>query len=103
MASANDKIRFALIGAGGMGTGDATDCLSLAGTEIAAVGDIYEGRLERARERWGAQLFTTRDYREILAKKDIDAVIIATPDHWHAQIAHDALMAGKDEIGRAHV
>ena len=96
MASPNDKIRFALIGAGGMGTGDATDCLSLGNTEIAAVGDIYEGRLERAKERWGNQVFTTRDYREILAKKDIDAVIVATPDHWHAQIAHDALMAGKD-------
>lgn len=96
MASPNDKLRFALIGAGGMGTGDATDCLSLGSTEIAAVGDIYEGRLERAKERWGKQVFTTRDYREILAKKDIDAVIVATPDHWHAQIAQDALLAGKD-------
>ena len=96
MASPNDKIRFALIGAGGMGTGDATDCLSIGGTEIAAVGDIYDGRLERAKERWGSHVFTTRDYREILAKKDIDAVIVATPDHWHAQIAADALLAGKD-------
>ena len=96
MASPNDKIRFALIGAGGMGTGDATDCLSLGNTEIAAVGDIYEGRLERAKERWGNQVFTTRDYREILAKKDIDAVIIGTPDHWHARIAVDAMNAGKD-------
>ncbi len=96
MQSANDKIRFALIGAGGMGTGDATDCLSLGGTEIAAVADIYDGRLERAKERWGNQVFTTRDYREILARKDVDAVIVATPDHWHAQIAADALLAGKD-------
>ena len=96
MASPNDKIRFALIGAGGMGTGDATDCLSIGGTELAAVGDIYDGRLERAKERWGSHVFTTRDYREILAKKDIDAVIVATPDHWHAQIAADALLAGKD-------
>ena len=96
MASPNDKIRFALIGAGGMGTGDATDILSLGGTEIAAVGDIYDGRLERAKERWGAGVFTTRDYREIIARKDIDAVVVATPDHWHAQIAHDALMSGKD-------
>lgn len=96
MASPNDKIRFALIGAGGMGTGDATDVLSLGGTEIVAVGDIYDGRLERAKERWGAGVFTTRDYREIIARKDIDAVIVATPDHWHAQIAHDVLMSGKD-------
>jgi len=96
MASPNDKIRFALIGAGGMGTGDANDVLSLGGTEIVAVGDIYDGRLERAKERWGAGVFTTRDYREIIARKDIDAVIVATPDHWHAQIAHDVLLSGKD-------
>jgi predicted dehydrogenase len=95
MPAANDKVRFALIGAGGMGTGDAQDILSLGGTEIAAVGDIYDGRLERAKERWGAQIFTSRDHREILARRDIDAVVVATPDHWHAQIAAEALAAGK--------
>jgi predicted dehydrogenase len=96
MPSPNDRIRFALIGAGGMGTGDAADCLALPDTEIAAVADIYDGRLERARERWGDGVFTTRDHREILSRKDIDAVIVATPDHWHAAIAAEALMAGKD-------
>jgi predicted dehydrogenase len=96
MASHNDKIQFALIGAGGMGTGDAQDCLAAGGTRIAGVCDIYDGRLERAKERWGADLFTTRDHREILAKKEIDAVIVATPDHWHCEIAADALLAGKD-------
>lgn len=94
--AANDKIRFALIGAGGMGTGDANSSLAAGGSEIVAVADVYEGRLERARERWGRGLFTTRHYKDILAKKDIDAVIIATPDHWHAQIAIDAMEAGKD-------
>jgi predicted dehydrogenase len=94
--AANDKIRFALIGAGGMGTGDAMSALASGGTEIAAVADVYEGRLERARERWGKSIFTTRQYQDILARKDIDAVIIATPDHWHAQIAIEAMEAGKD-------
>jgi predicted dehydrogenase len=94
--AANDKIRFALIGAGGMGTGDALSSLSAGGSEIVAVADVYEGRLERARERWGRNIFTTRQYKEILAKKDIDAVIVATPDHWHAQIAIEAMEAGKD-------
>jgi len=94
--SANDKIQFALIGAGGMGTGDANSALSVGGTQIVAVADIYEGRLTRAKERWGNQLFTSRDYREVLARKDVDAVIVGTPDHWHAQIAIDAMNAGKD-------
>jgi predicted dehydrogenase len=94
--AANDKIRFALIGAGGMGTGDALSALSVGGTEIAAVADVYQGRLERAKERWGSGILTTRDYREVLARRDIDAVIIATPDHWHAQIAIEAMKSGKD-------
>lgn len=92
----NDKIRIALIGAGGMGSGDVRSALQTGLTELAAVADVYDGRLTRAKEEWGSHLFTTRDYREVLAKKDIDAVIVATPDHWHAQIAIDAMNAGKD-------
>src|SRR5258708_24799674 len=92
----NDQIQIALIGAGGMGSGD-TDCArSIEGVKLVGVCDIYRGRFERARERWGAGLFTTRDYREVLARPDIDAVIIATPDHWHSRITIDALTAGKD-------
>ena len=94
--SANDKVQIALIGAGGMGTGDALSSLAQSGVEMVAVSDVYEGRLIRAKERWGNQVFTTRDYREVLARPDIDAVIIGTPDHWHAQISIDAMNAGKD-------
>jgi predicted dehydrogenase len=93
---ANDRIQIALIGAGGMGSADAASALQQRGVEIVAVADVYDGRLERARERWGKHLFTSRDYREVLARPDVDAVIVGTPDHWHARISVDAMNAGKD-------
>jgi predicted dehydrogenase len=96
MPDANNNIQIALIGAGGMGMGDARTAERTGGVKLIAVADVYDGRLERAREIWGRDVFTTRDYREILNRKDIDAVIVATPDHWHARITREALAAGKD-------
>jgi len=97
---ANDRIRMALIGAGGMGQGDAHDAARIAGVEMAAAADIYDARLERMKELYPG-IATTRDYREVLARKDIDAVIVATPDHWHARIAIDALAAGRTCIAKS--
>lgn len=94
--SPSDKIRLGLIGAGGQGMGDTREALKIPGVELVAAADLYDGRLARAKELWGNQLFTTRDYREVLARSDIDAVIIATPDHWHMRISNDAMKAGKD-------
>jgi len=96
MPNPNDNIQIALIGAGGMGMGDTSLAVALPGVKLVAVCDIYDGRLARAKERWGGNLFATRDYREVLARKDVDAVIIATPDHWHQRVTIDALDAGKD-------
>jgi predicted dehydrogenase len=93
--AANDKVRIGLIGCGIIGHYDTDTALKVPGVELVAVCDIYDGRLVRAKEKWGSHIFTTRDYREILAKQDIDAVLICTPDHWHQKMAIDAMMAGK--------
>ena len=93
--SPNDNIRIAVIGMGIKGNNDVATALKVPGVELVGACDLYTGRLERARELYGKDLFTTRDYREILQKKDIDAVIIGTSDNWHARVSKDALKSGK--------
>ena len=90
-----DKLRIALIGAGGMGTEDTNTALLHEDIKLVAVCDLYEGRRKDAQKKWGAGLFLTDDHQEILKRNDVDAVIIGTHDHWHKQIAIDALTAGK--------
>ena len=94
--SPNDKIRLATIGMGIQGNYDTKAALrSDKGVEFVAAADLYPGRLEQAKNAFQASLVTSRDYREILARPDVDAVIIATTDHWHDHITKDALRAGK--------
>lgn len=93
--SANDRIRIGIIGTGIMGHADLNTALSVPGVELVAACDLYTGRLARMEEQYGKQLFTTRDYRELLNRSDIDAVIVATADLWHARITIDALERGK--------
>ncbi|OQP62071.1 oxidoreductase [Niastella vici] len=93
--SANDTIRIGIIGTGIMGHNDLQTALKVPGIELAGACDLYTGRLERIKELYGSTIYTTQDYRELLNKKDIDAVIIATSDHWHARIATDAFRKNK--------
>jgi len=94
--SPNDHIQIALIGAGGQGQYDTKMAVQVPGVKLVAVADCYDGRLEHGKELWGSDVFTTREYKEILERKDIDAVIVGTPDHWHKQVSIDAMKAGKD-------
>ena len=94
---ANDRINIGVIGVGGRGSYVAKE-FAKAGekenSQILAVCDVYEKRKKAAAEAHSAQGYL--DYRELLARNDLDAVVVATPDHWHAPIALDAMDKGKD-------
>src|SRR5215831_15451495 len=73
--SPNDHLQIALIGAGGMGTADANTAISVPGVKLIAACDLYDGRIDAAKKSYGADIFTTKDFHEIIDRKDIDAVI----------------------------
>jgi predicted dehydrogenase len=93
--SNGDKIRLGVIGFGIQGHFDLATALKVPGVELAGICDLYTGRIENAKETYGKDLYTTRNYKELLDRPDIDAVIIATTDVWHAKITIDALAKGK--------
>src|SRR6266567_5194742 len=95
---ANDRINIGVLGVGGRGSYDAQAFARFGNNnnscQIVAVCDVYEKRKKHAAEQHKVPGYL--DYREVLAKSDVDAVIIATPDHWHAKMALDAMDKGKD-------
>ncbi len=91
-----DTVSLGIIGFGVQGLADANAARRLPNVRVVAAASCYDGHLERARELLGDDSLRTRDYRAILDRKDVDAVVVATPDHWHARICLDALAAGKD-------
>jgi len=96
IVGANEKIKIGVIGCGGMATSHMNALLKMQDTdniEIVAVCDVYTNRLEKAKELTKAQGF--KDYRKLLELKDLDYVLIATPEHWHYQMTLDAIDAGK--------
>ncbi|MCC6444233.1 MAG: Gfo/Idh/MocA family oxidoreductase [Armatimonadetes bacterium] len=96
---ANDRIRIGVIGCGGMGTGHLQRLVEMSRNpdeklQVVAVCDVYEPRKDRAKTISRGRLF--HDYRKMLEMPDLDAVLVATPDHWHAKMSIDAMEAGKD-------
>jgi predicted dehydrogenase len=93
----NDKIRVGVIGCGGRGVDAHIKTLlkmkEADKVEVNAVCDVFDKRAQRAAQLTGGKPY--QDYRELLANRDVDVVVIATPDHWHAQMAIDAASAGK--------
>jgi len=93
----SDRIRFASIGCGIRGSEIMRAAIGCPGTEIVAACDLYDSRLEWARENsQKPNLDVTKEYRKILDRKDIDAVLVAVPDHWHSRLVEEACAAGKD-------
>ncbi|MGC1597632.1 MAG: Gfo/Idh/MocA family oxidoreductase [Candidatus Acidiferrales bacterium] len=92
----SDRVRFASIGTGTRGCELLQASLDVPGIECVAVCDLYDSRHEAARESVKKQIPVTRNYHEILDRKDVDAVIVAVPDHQHRRVVLDACAAGKD-------
>jgi predicted dehydrogenase len=96
LAGANDRIRFAVIGAGVRGSHVASVFAANEDCQCAAVCDVYKPTREKVAAQLPGQPEAVVDYRRVLDRKDIDAVLIATPDHWHGPMVMQACEAGKD-------
>jgi predicted dehydrogenase len=95
-AGANDSIRVGAIGCGGRMRNLLDSADQIGRYDVVAACDVYGPRRDEVRERTNGIADTFVDYRQVLDRKDVDAVFIASPDHWHVQMASDALAAGKD-------
>jgi predicted dehydrogenase len=95
-AGANDRIRVAVIGCGGMGNHHLDGLLVRDDVDVVAVCDVYAPRVADAVKKTEDRAKGYKDYRDILDRADIDAIFIATPDHWHALMAIHGCQAGKD-------
>lgn len=94
-AGPNDQIGFGFIGSGIRGTYLLEEFMKIPGVRALIVADLYDGYLEKAKEQTNGAIRTTKRYEEVLEHPEVDAVVIATPDHWHHRMVLDALRAGK--------
>ena len=95
-AAASDRIGVGLIGCGNQGTWDQRSFMEQPDVEFVAFSDVYEPNLLRNQKMAGGKAKMYRDYRQLLEDKNVQAVLIATPEHWHAMMTIDACNAGKD-------
>src|SRR5882672_5402828 len=93
---ANERVNVALIGCGGRGKLDAKLMREVGGVDFVAVCDVYDPHAGAMREWAGGSCKSFRDFRRVLEMKEVDAVLVATPDHWHSIPAVWACAAGKD-------
>ena len=93
---ANERVPVGLIGCGGRGRYVASKMRDAGGVEFAAMCDVYQPLADKGREWAGPSAQAYTDFRRLLDRKDLDAVIVATPDHWHAIATIQAIQAGKD-------
>src|SRR5688572_33343551 len=93
---ANDRLNIGLIGTGGRCRHLMNALAKVANTRMTALCDVYEPNLDLARKLADPKATTYRDYRRLLENKEIHAVLIASPDHWHVPMTIDAMAAGKD-------
>src|SRR5439155_5428578 len=93
---ASDRIRIGVVGTGGRARGLMRQLKELRGQEMVAVSDVYEPRMLEAAEIVGASPAKVLDYRRLLDDKDVHAVLIGAPDHWHKTMTLEAVAAGKD-------
>ena len=94
--AASDRVRVGVIGTGQQGRGDLREFARQPDAEIVAVCDVYKPNLELGLKDSGGKAQTYSDFRQVLDRKDIDAVIVGTPDHWHPLVMVEACKAGKD-------
>lgn len=96
VVGSNDSVRLGFVGVGNRGSQLMKAFAAHADCQFVGVSDVYQPYRDRAREMYGTKLMAVEDYRAILDRDDIDAIVIATPDHWHAIQAITAMSAGKD-------
>ena len=96
LLAANNTIQIGLIGTGGRCRHLLRSLLTIPEVRVTAISDVWDTALAETRKMVGDKPVATKDYRALLDRKDVEAVLIATPDHWHVPATVDAVAAGKD-------